>query len=229
MGFEKIEVKMKAVCLLSGGMDSCVTAAIAKERGYEIYAITFDYGQRNRKEIESAIKVATALQVKEHKIIKADLRTFGKSALTDNIEVPEFGEDKGKIPPTYVPARNTIFLSYGLAYAEVIGAEAVFIGANAVDYSGYPDCRKEYIEAYQRVANLGTKRGVEGKPIKIIAPIIDMSKGEIVKKGVELNAPFEYTWSCYRSGDKACGKCDSCILRLKGFKEAGVKDPIEYE
>ncbi|MBW1933415.1 MAG: 7-cyano-7-deazaguanine synthase QueC [Deltaproteobacteria bacterium] len=220
---------MKAVCLLSGGMDSCVTAAIAKDMGYEIYAITFDYGQRNRKEIESAMKVAIALQAKEHKIIKADLRTFGKSALTDDIEVPEFGEDKSKIPPTYVPARNTIFLSYGLAYAEVINADAVFIGANAVDYSGYPDCRKEYIEAYQRVADLGTKRGVEGKPIKIIAPIIDMSKGEIVKKGVELNAPFEYTWSCYKSGDRACGKCDSCILRLKGFEEAGVKDPIEYE
>jgi len=220
---------MKAVCLVSGGMDSCVTAAIAKNQGYDIYAITFDYGQRNRKEIESAIKVASSLNAREHKIIKADLRIFGKSALTDDIDVPEFEEERNEIPPTYVPARNTIFLSYGLAYAEAMDADAVFIGANAIDYSGYPDCRKEYIEAYQKVADLGTKRGVEGNPIKIVAPVIGMSKGEIVKKGVELNAPFEHTWSCYKSGDKACGKCDSCILRLKGFEEAGVDDPIEYE
>ena len=220
---------MKAVCLVSGGMDSCVTAAIAKNQGYDIYAITFDYGQRNRKEIESAIKVASSLNATEHRIIKADLRIFGKSALTDDIDVPEFEEERNEIPLTYVPARNTIFLSYGLAYAEAMDADAVFIGANAIDYSGYPDCRKEYIEAYQRVADLGTKRGVEGNPIKIVAPVIGMSKGEIVKKGVELNAPFEHTWSCYKSGDKACGKCDSCILRLKGFEEAGVDDPIEYE
>ncbi len=220
---------MKAVCLVSGGMDSCVTAAIAKNQGYDIYAITFDYGQRNRKEIESAIKVASSLNAREHRIIKADLRIFGKSALTDDIDVPEFEEERNEIPLTYVPARNTIFLSYGLAYAEAMDADAVFIGANAIDYSGYPDCRKEYIEAYQKVADLGTKRGVEGNPIKIVAPVIGMSKGEIVKKGVELNAPFEHTWSCYKSGDKACGKCDSCILRLKGFEEAGVDDPIEYE
>ena len=220
---------MKAVCLVSGGMDSCVTAAIAKNQGYDIYAITFDYGQRNCKEIESAIKVASSLNATEHRIIKADLRIFGKSALTDDIDVPEFEEERNEIPPTYVPARNTIFLSYGLAYAEAMDADAVFIGANAIDYSGYPDCRKEYIEAYQKVADLGTKRGVEGNPIKIVAPVIGMSKGEIVKKGVELNAPFEHTWSCYKSGDKACGKCDSCILRLKGFEEAGVDDPIEYE
>ena len=220
---------MKAVCLVSGGMDSCVTAAIAKNQGYDIYAITFDYGQRNCKEIESAIKVASSLNATEHRIIKADLRIFGKSALTDDIDVPEFEEERNEIPLTYVPARNTIFLSYGLAYAEAMDADAVFIGANAVDYSGYPDCRKEYIEAYQKVADLGTKRGVEGNPIKIVAPVIGMSKGEIVKKGVELNAPFEHTWSCYKSGDKACGKCDSCILRLKGFEEAGVDDPIEYE
>jgi 7-cyano-7-deazaguanine synthase len=220
---------MKAVCLLSGGMDSCVTAAIAKNEGYEIYAITFDYGQRNRKEIEGAIKVASALNSKQHKIIKADLRTFGKSALTDDIEVPDFKEGREEIPLTYVPARNTVFLSYGLAYAEAVDADAIFIGANAVDYSGYPDCRKEYIEAYQNVADLGTKRGTEGNPIKIVAPVIGMSKGEIVKKGIELNAPFEHTWSCYKSEDKACGRCDSCVLRLKGFEEAGVEDPIEYE
>ncbi|MEA2054439.1 MAG: 7-cyano-7-deazaguanine synthase QueC [Candidatus Thermoplasmatota archaeon] len=218
---------MRAVCLLSGGMDSCVTAAIARDMGYEIYAITFDYGQRNWKEIESARKVAHSLDAKEHKIIKADLRTFGKSALTDDIEVPEFHR-KG-IPSTYVPARNTIFLSYALAYAEVIGADAIFIGVNAVDYSGYPDCRKEYIEAYQRMANLGTKRGAEGNPVKIMTPIISMSKAEIAKKGVELKAPLGETWSCYRNQEKACGKCDSCILRLKGFEEACLKDPIEYE
>lgn len=220
---------MKAVCLLSGGMDSCVTAAIAKSMGHDIYAITFDYGQRNHREIESAVKVALSLGAKEHKIINADLRTFGGSALTDDIEVPEFEKERKGIPPTYVPARNTIFLSYGLAYAEALDADAVFIGANAVDYSGYPDCRKEYIEAYQRVADLGTKRGVEGNPVKIVAPVMGMSKGDIVKKGIELGAPFEHTWSCYKNEGKACGKCDSCILRLKGFEEAGVKDPIEYD
>jgi len=210
-------------------MDSCVTASIAKNAGYEIYAITFDYGQRNRKEIECAIKIARFLNANEYKIIKADLRTFGRSALTDKIEVPEFEEGRNEIPPTYVPARNTIFLSYALGYAEAIDADEIFIGANAVDYSGYPDCRKEYIEAYQRMADLGTKRGAEGNPIKIMAPIISMPKSDIVKKGVELGAPFEHTWSCYRSGEKACGKCDSCRLRLKGFEEAGINDPIEYE
>ena len=217
---------MRAVCLLSGGMDSCVSAFVAKNEGYTIYALTFNYGQRNRKEIECAKEIAKALEVKEHLIINADLRSIGGSALTGDIEIPEKGEG---IPPTYVPARNTIFLAYALAYAEARNADAIFIGANAIDYSGYPDCRAEYIQAMQKVANIGTKRGVEGKSIKIIAPLINLSKAEIVKKGVELGAPFEKTWSCYRETEKACGRCDSCRLRLKGFKEAGIKDPIEYE
>ncbi len=216
---------MKAVCLVSGGMDSAVAAAIAKNEGYECYPLSFNYGQRNRKEIEAAKNIAEWLGGK-HKIIEINLRQIGGSALTDDIEVPEKGEG---IPVTYVPARNTIFLSLALAYAEVIDADAIFIGVNAVDYSGYPDCRPEYIEAFQRMADLATKRGVEGRPIKIKAPLLYLSKAEIVKKGYELGVPFEKTWSCYREGEKACGKCDSCRLRLKAFKEAGLEDPIEYE
>ncbi|KAA0013440.1 7-cyano-7-deazaguanine synthase QueC [Thermoplasmatales archaeon ex4484_30] len=214
-----------AVCLLSGGMDSAVASAIAKEEGYKLHAITFDYGQRNKKEMESARQIAEWLKA-VHKILKADLRQIGGSALTDEIEVPEEGRG---IPPTYVPARNTIFLSYALAYAEVIEAEAIFIGVNSVDYSGYPDCRPEYIEAFQKLANLATKRGVEGYPVKIKAPLLYLSKVEIVKKGVELGVPFEKTWSCYRESEKACGRCDSCRLRMKAFEEAGIEDPIEYE
>ncbi len=216
---------MKAVCLIYGGMDSAVAAAIARQEGYECYPLSFNYGQRNRKEIEAAKNIAEWLGGR-HKIIEIDMRQIGGSALTDNIEVPEHGEG---IPVTYVPARNTIFLSIALAYAEVIDADAIFIGVNAIDYSGYPDCRPEYIEAFQKMANLATKRSVEGKPIKIKAPLLYLSKAEIVKKGYELNVPFEKTWSCYREGEKACGRCDSCRLRLKAFKEAGLEDPIEYE
>jgi 7-cyano-7-deazaguanine synthase len=215
----------KVVCLLSGGIDSAVTSAIAKSRGYEVYTITFDYGQRHRKEMKCAEEIAKWLGAK-HKVIKADLRQIGGSALTDNIQIPD--EYEG-MPPTYVPARNTIFLSYALAYAEVIDADAIFIGVNAVDYSGYPDCREEYIKAFQNMANLATKRGVEGKEIKIEAPILYLTKGEIIRKGIELGVPFEKTWSCYRGGKKACGKCPSCLIRLKGFVEAGIEDPIEYE
>ena len=214
-----------AVCLLSGGMDSAVASAIAKNERYILHAITFDYGQRNKKEMEAACKIAEWLGA-EHKILKADLRQIGGSALTDEIEVPEKGEG---IPVTYVPARNTIFLSYALAYAEVMDAEAIFIGVNSVDYSGYPDCRPEYIEAFQKLANLATKRGVEGNPVKIKAPLLYLSKVEIVKKGAELGVPFEKTWSCYRESKLACGRCDSCRLRMKAFKEAGIEDPIEYE
>lgn len=217
---------MRAVCLISGGMDSCVAASLAKRETSTIYALTFDYGQRNRKEIEHAKKVAMALEVNSHLVIHADLRSIGGSSLTADIEIPN--RKKG-IPLTYVPARNTIFLAYALAYGEVKDVDAVYIGVNAVDYSNYPDCRKQYIEAMQNVANLGTKRGVEGRPIKICAPIISLSKSEIVKKGIELKAPFEKTWSCYYDGEKACGKCDSCRLRLKGFEDAGIRDPIEYE
>jgi len=215
----------KAVCLISGGMDSAVAAAIAKSEGYKIYAITFNYGQKNKKEIEAAKEIAKWLGA-EHKILDVNLRQIGGSALTDNIEIPE--EAKG-IPPTYVPARNTIFLSFALAYAEVIDADYVFIGVNAVDYSGYPDCRPEYIEAFQRMANLALKRSIEGRPIKIKAPLLYLSKAEIAKRGYKLRVPFEKTWSCYREGEKACGRCPSCKLRMKAFEEAGVRDPIEYE
>ncbi len=215
----------KAVCLISGGMDSAVAAAIAKREGYEIYAITFNYGQRNKKEMEAAREIAKWLNA-HHKILEVNLRQIGGSALTDEIEVPEEAEG---IPPTYVPARNTIFLSFALAYAEVIDADYIFIGVNAVDYSGYPDCRPEYLEAFQKMADLALKRSVEGRPIKIKAPLLYLSKAEIVKKGYELGVPFEKTWSCYREGDKACGRCPSCKLRLKAFKEAGLRDPIEYE
>ncbi|HEC75743.1 MAG TPA: 7-cyano-7-deazaguanine synthase QueC [Thermoplasmatales archaeon] len=215
----------KAVCLISGGMDSAVASAIAKKEGYEIHALTFNYGQRNRKEIESAKKIAEWLGGK-HKIIDVNLRQIGGSALTDEIEVPE--EAHG-IPLTYVPARNTIFLSFALAYAEVIDADSIFIGVNSVDYSGYPDCRPEYIEAFQKMANLALKRSVEGRPIKIKTPLLYFSKAEIVKKGYEMHVPFEKTWSCYRERERACGKCPSCKLRIEAFKEAGVRDPIEYE
>ncbi len=221
---------MKAVVLLSGGLDSSTVLAIALEMGYDVHALSFDYGQRHSRELESAKKIARYFNV-PHKIIKIDLRQIGGSALTDNIEVPErqVEDIEKEIPITYVPARNTILLSLALGYAEVIDADAIFYGANAIDYSGYPDCRPEYVEAFERVANLGTKRGVEGKPIKIIAPIIHMTKAEIIKKGMELGVPYELTWSCYKGEKKACGKCDSCLLRLKGFMEAGYEDPLDYE
>ncbi|NPA75506.1 MAG: 7-cyano-7-deazaguanine synthase QueC [Euryarchaeota archaeon] len=221
---------MKAVVLLSGGLDSTTVVAMAREMGYEVFALSFDYGQRHSREMESAIKVAKYYGI-EHKILKIDLRQIGGSALTDDIEVPEreLDEIEKEIPITYVPARNTILLSYALAYAEVIGADAIFYGANAIDYSGYPDCRPEYVEAFEKMANLGTKRGVEGHPIKILAPLMHMSKADIIKKGIELGVPYELTWSCYRGGEKACGRCDSCLLRLRGFMEAGAEDPIEYE
>ena len=223
----------KAVCLISGGLDSCVTAFIAKESGYVIYALSFNYGQRHKREIESAKKIASAVNAEKHIIFDIDLYKFGGSALTDNsLSIPDGQnlENIGKsIPSTYVPARNTVFLSIGLAYAESVNAEALYIGATAMDYSGYPDCRPEYIDAYQKMANLATKKGVEGHPIGIEAPLLYLSKTEIIKKGSELNVPFEKTWSCYQGGMKPCGKCDSCLLRLKGFKEAGLQDPLTYE
>ncbi len=224
----------KAVCLLSGGLDSTVTAAIAAKQDYEIHALTFDYGQRHRREIDSAKKIVKYLGAKKHKIMKIDLAQIGGSALTDDVDVPQDTElaDIGKesvIPPTYVPARNTILLSIALAYAEVEGAEAIFIGANHLDYSGYPDCRPEYFQAYQKMADLATKRAVEGRPILIKTPIIELDKAQIIQKGAELGAPLKLTWSCYVGGEKACGRCDSCRLRLAGFAKAGLKDPIEYE
>jgi len=221
---------MRCVVLLSGGLDSSTTLAIAINDGCEAHALTFDYGQRHRKEVESAKKIAEYYGVKQ-KIIKIDLRSIGGSALTDDIDVPEreLEEIERGIPVTYVPARNTILLSYALAYAEVIDADYIYIGVNAIDYSGYPDCRPEYIRAFEEVARLGTRRGVEGKPVKIRTPLINMTKAEIIRKGMELGVPYELTWSCYRGGEKACGRCDSCLLRLKGFMEAGYEDPLEYE
>lgn len=223
----------KAVCLISGGLDSSVTTHIAKKEGYEIYALSFNYGQRHKKEIDSSKNIANSVKSKKHIIFDLDLRKFGGSSLTEknkDLEKDHNLDEIGKsIPSTYVPARNTVFLSIALAYAEAIDADAVFIGATSTDYSGYPDCRPEYIEAFQKMADLATKRGVQGKPIRIEAPLLYMSKSEIIKKGKKLGVPFEKTWSCYSGKDRACGRCDSCLLRLKGFKEAGLKDPIEYE
>ncbi len=220
----------KAVLLLSGGLDSATTGAIAKEQGYDIYAISFRYGQRHSQELQSAIEVAKMLGVKEHKIADIDLRLFGGSALTDDINVPK-GRDEGtmstEIPITYVPARNTIFLSYALGWAEVLGAYDIFIGANSVDYSGYPDCRPAYMEAFETLANLATAAGVEGRgQFKIQRPLISMTKAEIIKEGIRLDVDYGKTISCYdpTPQGKACGSCDSCILRARGFKEAGEVD-----
>ena len=222
----------KAVCLISGGLDSAVAAFIAKKKGYELYALTFRYGQRHTKELLCAKKIAKEVGVKDHIILNIDLQKFGGSSLlsiSDHQIKNHALKDIGKtIPSTYVPARNTVFLSLALAYAEAINATAIFIGVNAVDYSAYPDCRPNYIRAYQHLANLATKRGVEGKTIRINAPLLHLSKAEIIKEGVKLNVPFTKTWSCYRGDAKACGRCDSCRLRLKGFQEAKIKDPISY-
>lgn len=264
---------MKAVVLLSGGIDSTTTMAIAKAEGFEVYALSFDYGQRHKRELESAKRVASALGAKRHLIIKFDLREIGGSALTSEIEVPKKVRsyelrvksknqrrnpeprtiDSELIPVTYVPARNTIFLSFGLAWAEVLNAEDIFIGANSLDYSGYPDCRPEYIEAFEKMANLATKASVEGKShYRIRSPLVRMTKGEIIKKGIELGIDYGLTWSCYdpqpkkvkslelrvQSKDKTsklqtqdselipCRKCDSCLFREKGFREARIKDPL---
>jgi 7-cyano-7-deazaguanine synthase len=223
----------KAVCLISGGIDSCVTSHIAKKEGYDIYALSFDYGQRHKKEMKYAKKIASSLDAKDHIIFKINLDKFGSSSLVDKSINPELNhklEEIGKsIPTTYVSARNTVFLSIGLAYAECINADAVFIGVTATDYSGYPDCRAEYIEAFQKMADLATKRGISGKPIMIKSPLLNLSKSQIIKKGSNLGVSFQKTWSCYLGAEKSCGRCDSCLLRLKGFKEAGIKDPLEYE
>jgi len=225
----------KAVCLLSGGLDSSVALAIAKFEGYEIYALTFFYNQKHSRELESAKKIARYFKVKEHKILNIPLNEIGISALTDrNVEIPtkkNYNEIKRKkeIPPTYVPSRNIIFLSYALAYAETLDADAIFIGVNQIDYSNYPDCRKEFIQKFQEVAKIGTKRGIEGKEIEIKTPLINLKKAEIIRKGFSLKVPFELTWSCYKGKEKACGKCESCVLRLKGFEEVGLEDPLEYE
>ncbi len=222
----------KAVCLISGGLDSCVTAFTAKSKGFEIYALTFCYGQKHRRELKSAEKIAEKLGCVDHIVFNLDLDVFGGSSLLDekikveqDHKLDKIGE---KIPSTYVPARNTIFLSIALAYAESLDADAVFIGATSSDYSGYPDCRPEFFKAFQKMADLATKKGIEGGSIEIKTPLLNLSKDEIIKKGLELGVPFEHTWSCYKGEEKACGRCDSCLLRLKGFKKAGSSDPIDY-
>ncbi len=223
---------MKAVILLSGGLDSSTVLYQALADGCECYAISFDYQQRHRRELKSALAIAQKAGVLEHQIITFDLRQWGGSALTDDaIDLPQgrsLAEMSQNIPVTYVPARNTIFLSFALAYAETIAAERVYIGVNALDYSGYPDCRPDYIEAMQEVFRLGTKQGREGKPISIVTPLINLKKTEIIKLGNQMGVPWELTWSCYAGDDIACGVCDSCRLRLAAFAELGLKDPLAY-
>lgn len=225
----------KAVVLLSGGLDSATALAIAASEGYGLYPLSFRYGQRHERELDAARRVASALgAAQEHLIIEFDLRSIGGSALTDAIEVPKdrrAEEIARAIPATYVPARNTIFLSFALARAERIGAADIFFGANQLDYSGYPDCREKYIRSFEAMANLATKAGVEGEvKIKIHTPLIRMTKAEIIEKGLALGVDYALTWSCYdpTADGLACGRCDSCRLRLKGFKEAGIEDPIRY-
>ena len=219
-----------AVVLLSGGLDSAVTLALAKRDGFEPHALSFEYGQRHRIEIAAARRVAHAMEVRDHRIAAIDLRVFGGSALTDDVAVPQHDAASGDIPITYVPARNTIFLCYALGFAEVIGAADIFIGVNAVDYSGYPDCRPDFLRSFEHLANLATKAGVSGTRFKIHAPLLQMSKADIVREGSRAGVDFSLTHSCYdpASDGAACGKCDSCQLRLKGFAEAGLTDPVRY-
>ncbi|MBW3622056.1 MAG: 7-cyano-7-deazaguanine synthase QueC [Armatimonadetes bacterium] len=218
-----------AVLLLSGGLDSYTAGGIARERGLELYALSFDYGQRHDREVKSAARVASDLGVKEHLTLELDLRKWGGSALTDKIAVPT-GRDEGEmaesIPSTYVPARNIIFLSLALGYAEARGARAILAGMNQLDYSGYPDCRAEFLQAFEEMANRGTKAGVEGEGFRIWAPLVHMTKAEIVREGMRLGLDYGLTWSCYLGGETPCGACDSCILRAKGFMEAGVPDSL---
>ena len=226
--------KSKAVVLLSGGLDSATALAIAKSEGFDVFAMSFKYGQRHAAELDCARRVAFQQGVAQHVIADIDLRIFGGSALTADIDVPKdraSGEMKLGIPVTYVPARNTIFLSFALAWAETLGSSDIYIGVNALDYSGYPDCRPEYIASYERMANLATKAGVEGRQrLKLHTPLITWRKSQIILRGLDLGVDFALTSSCYdpaRDGS-ACGKCDSCQIRLKGFREAGVRDPIKY-
>jgi 7-cyano-7-deazaguanine synthase len=224
----------KAVVLLSGGLDSATVLAIARSQGYELYALSFSYGQRHIYELEAASRVAARIGVVQHRTAAIDLRIFGGSALTDEIDVPKgrtAGEMSHGIPITYVPARNTIFLSFALAWAEVLGSSDIFIGVNALDYSGYPDCRPEFIEAFEKMANLATKAGVEDRQaLKIHTPLIAMTKAEIIAKGIELGVDFALTSSCYdpSPNGEPCGQCDSCLLRQKGFRENGIEDPLRY-
>jgi 7-cyano-7-deazaguanine synthase len=227
-------VKKPAVVLLSGGLDSTTVLAIAKSQGYDPYALSFRYGQRHAVELESAGRVAAAQGVRRHVIADIDLRVFGGSSLTSDIAVPKHDaadELSDEIPSTYVPARNTIFLSFALAYAETVGAQDIFIGVNALDYSGYPDCRPEYIVAFQNMANLATKAGVEGQQLTIHTPLITLTKAQIISTGHALGVDYGLTSSCYDPDESGnpCGHCDSCLLRLKGFAEAGHTDPLKYQ
>ena len=229
-----VAVLRRAVVLVSGGLDSATILAMAAKQGFELYALSFDYGQRHRFELEAAVRVCAAAEVKKHITVPLDLRSFGGSALTDNIAVPKDrseSEMTSGIPITYVPARNTIFLSVALGWAEVLGATDVFIGVNAVDYSGYPDCRPEFIAAFQALANLATKAGVEGDECwKVHAPLVSLSKAGIILRGRELGVDYSLTHSCYDPdpSGQSCGHCDSCQLRLKGFADAGLTDPAAY-
>jgi 7-cyano-7-deazaguanine synthase len=220
----------RAVVLLSGGLDSATTLAICHQQGFEPYALSFDYGQRHNIEVAAARRVAASLGAREHRMAQIDLRVFGGSALTDEIPVPKNSGDQTGIPVTYVPARNTIFLSYALAWCEVLGAADIFIGVNAVDYSGYPDCRPAFIAAFENLACLATKAGVEGTRFHIHAPLLEISKAQIIQKGIELGVDFSLTHSCYdpTPDSLACGRCDSCRIRLEGFRAAGLVDPIRY-
>jgi len=218
-----------AVVLLSGGLDSTTTLAIARRDGFAPYAMTFRYGQRHTEEVDAARRIAADAGVPQHVVVDIDLRVFGGSALTTELAVPKDRSADDSVPITYVPARNTIFLSYALAWAEVLGASDVFIGVNAVDYSGYPDCRPEYIAAFERMANLATRAGIEGRTLSIRTPLIELSKAEIIQLGTTLGVDYSLTTSCYDpSGGVACGHCDACLLRLKGFETAGLLDPIVY-
>ncbi|MBN2476027.1 MAG: 7-cyano-7-deazaguanine synthase QueC [Pirellulales bacterium] len=224
-----------AVILLSGGLDSATTAAIARERGFSLYALSVDYGQRHRFELEAARRVAASTGMQRHVVLAVDLSQFGGSALTDAMEVPKdrsVGQIEHGIPVTYVPARNTVLLSLALGYAEVVGAADLFIGVNAVDYSGYPDCRPEYIAAFTRLANMATQAGVEGRlRFAVHTPLIDLSKAEIIRRGIELGVDYGLTHTCYDpdANGISCGRCDACQLRRKGFAEAGLEDPLEYQ
>ena len=225
----------KAIVLLSGGLDSATCCAIAKDDGFSVYALSFRYGQRHSYEISAAEKIAKHLSVTEHRIIDIDLRVFGGSSLTSDMEVPKERSqneiNKKDIPNTYVPARNTIFLSYALAWAEVIQSRDIFIGVNAIDYSGYPDCRPDFIKAFEHTANLATRAGAKGEKITIHTPLINLSKSEIIQKGISLGVDYSLTHSCYDPSPEgqACGSCDSCLIRKRGFEEAGVVDPAKYK
>ncbi|BCO07782.1 7-cyano-7-deazaguanine synthase [Desulfolithobacter dissulfuricans] len=225
----------KAVILFSGGLDSTTVLALARAEGYSVHALSFRYGQRHMQELAAARKLAHLMGVEEHLVIDINMRDIGGSALTDDIEVPKAdhpGHEEGEIPVTYVPARNTIFLSFALGWAEVLGADSIFIGVNAIDYSGYPDCRPEFISAFEKMANLATKAGVEGTTrIRIKTPLLHMSKADIIRKGMELGVDYGMTHSCYDPSPEgyACGRCDSCILRKQGFARAGVPDPTRYQ